>query len=350
MTEHTTAAATVTPEGPIVLEVVPLGFPWQTIDPFLFCVHHDDAYPEGRGDLAPVGSLEGRQLGSDFEGIDGWRMYHGHVVPGFPQHPHRGFETVTFVRRGLIDHADSAGATARYGEGDVQWLTAGSGVLHSEMFPLVHEDRPNPTELFQIWLNLPAKDKFAEPAFSILWDADIPRRTIRDRGGRSTTVTVVAGTFDGATPPPPPPASWASDPRSDMAIWHLELDAGAEVSLPPATGPDTVRALYVYRGAGVDVGGTEVDGSSVVAVDAARPTPLRAGPEPVEVLVLQGRPIGEPVAQYGPFVMNTEAEIHQAFADYRATGFGGWPWPADDPTHGAESRFARHANGREERP
>ena len=86
-------------DGSIVFEVVPLAFPWQTIDPFLFCVHHDDAFPEGRGDLAPVGSLEGRAIGNDFVGIDGWRMYHGSVVPGFPQHPHRGFETVTFVRR-----------------------------------------------------------------------------------------------------------------------------------------------------------------------------------------------------------------------------------------------------------
>ena len=337
-------------DGSIVFEVVPLAFPWQTIDPFLFCVHHDDAFPEGRGDLAPVGSLEGRAIGNDFVGIDGWRMYHGSVVPGFPQHPHRGFETVTFVRRGLVDHADSAGATARYGEGDVQWLTAGSGVLHSEMFPLVHEDRPNPTELFQIWLNLPSTNKFAEPAFTILWDDDIPRRTVVDDHGLTTTVTVVAGSFDGATPPSPPPASWGSDPRSDLAIWHLELDAGAEVTLPAAAGPDTVRAMYVYRGAGVEIGGRPVDGSVVVAVDAQRPAGLRAGSERVEVLVLQGRPIGEPVAQYGPFVMNTEAEIREAFADYRATQFGGWPWPNDDPTHGHETRFARHPDGREERP
>src|SRR5580765_6418872 len=110
-----------------VLEVVPLGSRWVTVDPFLFCVHHVDDYPAGNERLGPDASLAGRDLGQDFEGIDGWRMYHGQTVPGFPQHPHRGFETITFVRRGVIDHSDSLGATARFGRGDVQWLTAGRG-------------------------------------------------------------------------------------------------------------------------------------------------------------------------------------------------------------------------------
>src|SRR5947209_6189032 len=96
-----------------ILRVTPLEFPWETPDPFLFCVHHDDAYPAGNERLGPAASLDGRYLGQDFEGKDGWRMYHGLVVPGFPQHPHRGFETVTVVRRGLIDHSDSAGAPRR---------------------------------------------------------------------------------------------------------------------------------------------------------------------------------------------------------------------------------------------
>src|SRR4249920_3878863 len=134
-----------------VLETQPLGFPWVTADPFLFCVHHDDAYPAGNDAMGPDPKLlAGRQLGQDFEIRDGFRMYHGEVVPGFPQHPHRGFETVTVVRRGLVDHSDSLGAAARYGRGDVQWLTAGGGIQHAEMFPLLDAKEPNPAELFQI--------------------------------------------------------------------------------------------------------------------------------------------------------------------------------------------------------
>src|SRR5687767_2029606 len=153
-----------------ILAVTPLGFPWQTRDPFLFCVHHDDAYPKGNDRFGPATSLAGRNLGMDFEGLDGWRMYHGEVVPRFPPHPHRGFETVTVVRRGLLDHSDSLGAAARYGRGDVQWLTAGKGIMHAEMFPLLEKDRDNPLELFQIWLNLPAANKMVDPHFSMLWD------------------------------------------------------------------------------------------------------------------------------------------------------------------------------------
>jgi quercetin 2,3-dioxygenase len=336
-----------------VIQTIPLGFQWPTIDPFLFCVHHDDDYPAGNPQLGPAAPLDGRDLGQDFAGIDGWRMYHGHGVPGFPQHPHRGFETVTFVRRGLIDHSDSLGATARFGRGDVQWLTAGEGIVHCEMFPLVERERPNPLELFQIWLNLPAEDKLVDPHFTMLWDHDIPRHVVRDDAGRATEITVIAGSLAGLTPPPAPPHSWASRAEADLAIWHLRFEPGAGWVLPPAAGPDTVRTLYVFEGAGLQIGEHEIAASTGVVVHADVPLTVSAlpGGDATEVLMLQGRPIGEPVAQYGPFVMNTEAEIEQAFADYRETGFGGWPWPADDPVHPAERRrFARHADGRVEDP
>jgi len=335
----------------IVIETVPLtGSPWPTIDPFLFCVHHDDDYPAANGRFGPDASLEGREIGADFAGVDGWRMYHGDDVPGFPQHPHRGFETVTYVRRGVIDHSDSLGAAARFGGGDTQWLTAGRGIVHSEMFPLLVDDEPNPLELFQIWANLPAASKLADPYFSMLWASDVPVVTARDDAGRVTTVTVIAGALGEHVPPSPPPDSWASHADADVAIWQLDFESDAAWTLPAARrGDATVRVLYVYRGS-VTVGDTTVDAPTGVVVRGGADAPIVAGDDGAEVLMLQGRPIGEPVAQYGPFVMNHEDEIGQAFADYQATGFGGWPWPEDDPVHGAmtRGRFARHADGHED--
>ena len=339
------------PSGsPLVLQRVPLGFQWATADPFLFCVHHLDLYPAGNAQFGPQGSLAGRSIGNDFEPRDGWRMYHGSTVPGFPEHPHRGFETITFARKGYIDHSDSLGASARFGRGDVQWMTAGSGVVHCEMFPLLSPDGPNTVELFQIWMNLPADDKMVDPYFTMLWSEQIPRHVHLDDAGREAVVTVIAGRYEGLTPPAPPPASWASRPEADVSILHLALQPGAMVTLQPAAGAETMRVLYVFEGS-VMAGGEDVATSTGAVVDASQPAPLVAGAEGAEVLMLQARPIGEPVAQYGPFVMNTEAEIQQAFADYRRTGFGGWPWNTPDPVHGRDvGRFAHHADGREEHP
>ena len=332
-----------------VLSVRPLGFPWEAADPFLFCVHHDDGYPAGDDRLGPQASLAGRDLGQDFEGKDGWRMYHGTVVPGFPQHPHRGFETVTVARRGFIDHSDSLGATARFGQGDAQWMTAGSGIVHSEMFPLLQREQPNPVELFQIWINLPAADKLAPPHFTMMWNEQIPRVTHRDAEGRTTEVTVVAGRLGESAGPQPPPRSWASRPEAEVAIWTLKLEPHARFPLP-AGSEGLNRRLYVFSGDSLSIDKRSIPSRSAVKLRSSVAVELVAGEQPVEILMLQGRPIGEQVAQYGPFVMNTRAEIQQAFADYQRTQFGGWPWPSDDPVHVREAgRFARHADGREEK-
>lgn len=334
----------------IVRGIHPLGFPWKTLDPFLFCVHHDDRYPAANEMMGPAASLAGRRLGQDFDGKNGWNMYHGEVVPGFPHHPHRGFETVTIVRSGLIDHTDSLGAAARYGHGDVQWLTAGKGVNHAEMFPLLDRDNPNPLELFQIWLNLPAKSKFAEPHFTMFWGKDIPRVTMRDESGRSTAISIVAGELAEKKGLAPPPESWASSPGADIAIWTITMEPEARWTLPPAAA-GTNRMLYFFNGSALRVAERDIPPKRAVELRADAEAVIENGPEESEMLLLQGRPIGEPVAQYGPFVMNTQEEIQQAFADYRRTQFGGWPWPSDAPVHAREEgRFARHADGRVERP
>jgi len=328
-----------------ILGAAALSFPWQTRDPFLVCVHHVDLYPQGNDRLGPAASLAGRDIGQDFSGKDGWRMYHGHQVPGFPQHPHRGFETVTFVREGYIDHSDSLGATARFGRGDVQWLTAGAGIVHSEMFPLLKADKPNRLELFQIWVNLPAKSKFAAPYFTMFWDRDVPRYRPAD----GVEVTLVAGALAGLTPPAPPPDSWAANPDADLAIWLISLAPGATWTLPPARSNRTARTLYFFSGAKAAIAGRGLSQHAAIDLAADQPVTLASGEGKVEFLLMQGRPIGEPVAQYGPFVMNTRAELETAFRDYQRTQFGGWPFPADDPVHARErGRFAKHADGRVE--
>ena len=328
----------------VVLGTTELGAQWQTLDPFLICAHHVDAYPPGNGEFAPAESLTGRSVGSDFSGLDGWSMYHGTSVPGFPQHPHRGFETITFARRGLIDHSDSLGATARFGRGDVQWMTAGSGIVHSEMFPLVNTDSGNDTELFQVWLNLPAADKLVDPYFTMLWSESIP--TVELDGGGA--VTIIAGQLGDSEPPKPPPNSWAARSEADIAMWHITLPAGTSWTIP-AGATSSSRVLYQFVGSGLTIEGQRFGSRTGVQVRCDVDLEISASDEPIEILLLQGTPIGEPVAQHGPFVMNTRAEIQQAFEDYQRTEFGGWPWTRDDPVHTIDDgRFALHADGHRE--
>lgn len=328
-----------------IINITELGMPWTGIDPFLMTVHHLDRYPAGNDVMGPAVSLSGRQIGSDFSYRDGWSMYHGDTVPGFPQHPHRGFETVTVVRQGFVDHSDSLGATGRYGQGDVQWLTTGSGVMHAEMFPLIEDDVPNTLELFQIWLNLPPTSKMVPAHFAMLWGEDIP--TVRPEPGVS--VDVIAGQLDGNDAPQPPPNSWGSLSDSDLAIWIVQMEPGAKWFLPPAS-PGVNRVLHCFLGDRVLVEDTIVAAKTGVQLASDLPISLHNQGNPAEFLLLQGRPIGAPVFQLGPFVMNTPEELRQAVDDYHRTQFGHWPWRGPSPTHNrADGRFAIHADGRVER-
>jgi len=340
-------AAAVAPDP--VLSISPLGFPWKTEDPFLFSVHHLDHYPSGNDAMAPAASLAGRRLGMDFGGRDGWSMYHGRNVPGFPQHPHRGFETISIMRRGYIDHSDSLGATARLGPGDVQWMTAGRGIVHAEMFPLLNKTGSNTLELFQLWINLPARNKMVAPHFKMFWRDSIPTRIFHDDEGRAVQVQLIAGELGGAKAPSPPPHSWAAQQRSHVAIYLMRFAPGARWTLP-ADVAGLNRNLYHFTQHELRVAGRSVPSGMAIKARSDLPLPLQAGASGAEALMLQGRPIGEPVAQRGPFVMNTRDEIRTAYADYQRTGFGGWPWGKADPVHPRDAgRFARHADGKTEK-
>ena len=261
-----------------IIKVEPLGFPWETQDPFLFCAYHRDEYPKGNDQMGPEASLAGHNIGQDFTVKDGWRMYHGDQVPGFPYHPHRGFETITINKEGIVDHTDSLGAAGRFEGGDVQWMTAGKGVQHSEMFPLVHKDKGNPLEIFQVWLNLPKAKKFVEPHFKMLWKDDIPVLKETDDNGKTVEVNVIAGQLNNLQAPPPTPGSWAANPDNGIAILTIKLEPNATWVLPKAK-EDLNRTLYFYKGENMQIEGETVSSNHLIRVSPSIDIIVQAGNE-----------------------------------------------------------------------
>lgn len=331
----------------IILGIQRLSQQWGMDNPFLFAAHHLETYPKGNDEMGPAVSLAGRNIGSDFSGKDGFSMYHGDVVPGFPAHPHRGFETVTIAQVGLVDHFDSKGNEGRYGNGDVQWMTAGSGCQHNEMFPLVHQDTENPMELFQIWLNLPAKDKFAEPDYTMLWAEDIPELTVKGAHGREVTIRLIAGSYQGTESLKPNASSWANKKENHVGIYLLRMEPESAIIFP-AVSATLNRNLYFYRGNDfIQIEEKKFESSNRIKLNGNEAVTILNGSEESFLLLLEGEPIQEAVAHYGPFVMNTEAEIRQAIHDYQQTEFGGWPWDRPDQVHERNAgRFARYSDGR----
>jgi redox-sensitive bicupin YhaK (pirin superfamily) len=331
-----------------VKSIQPLGFMWPVSDPFLFCAHHRDQYPAGNEFMEPVASLKGRNIGQDFTLKDGWRMYHGEKIPGFPVHSHRGFETVTIVMTGFVDHSDSHGQAGRYGNGDVQWMTAGAGLQHCEMFPLINMDQENPAELFQIWINLPRAKKFVEPHFKMLWKENIPSIELKDENGKITEIKVIAGFIENVNSLSSAPDSWAADSANEVGIWTIKMEPDAQWVIPK-TMASINRQLYFHAGISILVDNIEIQAYQAIELKSDMETVIRNGNSKSQLLILQGKPINEPIANYGPFVMNTQVEIQQAMHDYQRTQFGGWPWPRKDMVHPrSKGRFAKYRDGKED--
>lgn len=332
------------------ITTLPDSGPWPTSDPFLFCVHHNDKYPKATNEFIPNSSLNGRNIGNDFSNKEGWSMYHGETVPGFPKHPHRGFETLTVVEEGIIDHSDSLGATARYGDGDAQWLTAGDGINHSEMFPLFNQKDGNKLDFFQIWINLPSKNKRVSPNFLMYWKNQIPKIKQEDKNGVVSEIEIISGDFNEINGPVPPPNSWAKNKENQVAVWVIHLKSEGSILLPEAqTGSN--RCIYILKDTQVKVNNDLVNSNTMVELYPENKITLHNSGSDTKILMLQGKPINEPVAKYGPFVMNTRSEIEQAFEDYNSTGFGGWKWNNPGPIHGGfKGKFAKLINGKLDKP
>ncbi len=325
-----------------------LQLPWKTQDPFIFCSYHFDVYPGGNKNLGPSESLAGRNIGQDFSGKDGWSMYHGTEVPGFPAHPHAGFETVSIVTKGVVDHSDSLGGKGRFGNGDVQWLTSGKGVLHAEMFPLLNAEK-NPFEIFQLWLNLPAKSKKVAPHYKMIWKEEIPMIVNKDEKELATTFYLIAGTLNNVDAVGPTPDSWAADPQNGVHIWRAELDPGATFIIDE-TDSELTQSLYFYEGKSLSINDDKVSEKSVIELLANKKKVVQnTSDEKVYLFFLQGKPMNDPVVQHGPFVANSQEEIRDIMHEYNRTQFGGWPYESLAPVHAQElGRFARFTDGTEE--
>ncbi len=228
---------------------------------------------------------------------------------GVGQHPHRGFETVTIVYDGEVSHRDSTGAGGTIGPGDVQWMTAAAGIVHEEFHSEAFTHRGGTLEMVQLWVNLPAKDKMSAPGYQGITDADIPAVPLADDAG---TVRVIAGEFGGRRGP--------ARTFTPMDVWDLRLNRDARTTLSFAEGH--TATIVVLRGTlMVNDGQLARSGELVVFDRRAGEVVLEANGE-ATVLVLAGEPIDEPIACYGPFVMNTQQEIAQAFEDFRSGRFG----------------------------
>lgn len=228
---------------------------------------------------------------------------------GVGQHPHRGFETVTIVYQGEVEHRDSTGNGGVIGPGDVQWMTAASGILHEEFHTQAFAQEGGMLEMVQLWVNLPAKDKMAEPGYQGILSRDIPVLTLKDNAG---TLRLIAGEFGGKRGP--------ARTFTDIDVWDIRLSAGksATFDLPQ----DRTTALVVLHGA-VQVNDQQEVGEGQLVLFEREGTQIRLqASHDAVVLMLSGEPIDEPIVGHGPFVMNTEAEIHQAFVDFQSGTFG----------------------------
>jgi len=228
---------------------------------------------------------------------------------GVGQHPHRGFETVTIVYQGELEHRDSTGAGGFIGPGDVQWMTAANGIIHEEFHSPAFARSGGMLEMVQLWVNLPARDKRAAAGYQTLLATDIPEVAL---DGGAGSLRVIAGSYQGHQGP--------ARTVTPMDVWDMRLQAGSHLQLPVAAGRNA--ALVVLRGTVRVNGERDAGPASLVLLERTGEDVLIEAREGASVLLLSGEPIDEPIVGYGPFVMNSQAEIAESFDDFHAGRFG----------------------------
>lgn len=335
----------------VVLRYVDFDMHWDTEDPFLFASHHKDNYPKGNSQQAPpLDMIAWRNLGHDYKKHNGFRMYKGKVVPGFPMHAHWGFETLTIAEEGYIDTFDTEGNQARFGFGDAQWVTASGKYQHNEMYPLVFQDRPNPNNITQIMINLPLEMKGSLNKVEMLWSNDINSSSFKDENGLKTQVTVYAGRYDGIETQIPNPDSWAADSRNGVKIVQLRMDENAEYILKAAEN-GVSRNLYFVSGNEADIGGFEAEVGYRLKLKSDIDITIKNGNVPARFWLLDGAPIKQKMTSFGPVVLKDDKSVRAAMNDIRKDEYDVWPWNVVDKAHPIDApRFIRYSDGREEYP
>lgn len=335
----------------VVLRYIDFDMHWDTEDPFTFVSHHRDNYPMGNSQQAPpYDMIAWRDLGHDYRKHNGFRMFNGKVVPGFPMHAHWGYETFTLAEEGYVDTFDSEGNQARFGFGDAQWVTASSKYQHNEMYPLVFQDRSNPNNITQIMINLPLEMKGSFNDVNMLWAEDIKHKKSTQDSGENVEVIVYAGSYENLTVNVPNPNSWAANPDNRVKIVQIKMDEGAEYVLK-ADSPEINRNLYFVSGSDADVGGFEAEAGYRMKLKPDIDIKIKNGDIPSKFWLLDGKPIKQKMSSFGPVILKDDKTVRAAMNDIRKHEFDIWPWNLIDKVHSIEApRFIKYADGREEYP
>lgn len=328
-----------------VQKTVDINIHWSADDPFTFISHHHDKYPKGNDQMAPpLELIRGRNLGRDYQERFGFRMYHGRVVPGFPMHAHWGYETVSIAERGFVDHFDTENNHGRYGNGDVQWTFASSRYEHCEMYPLLDKENDNQVNITQIMINLPLERKNTGNQVNNVWSEDIP--VVQSDG---VTVTLYCGSFNGKSVYSPNEGSWAT-PENNVRIMKIEMEPEASFSLERV--PEGVnRNVFFVTGTSAVMDGTNISPNLRFKMRPGTDLEINNGEDPSEFWVLEGKPIGEKQAAFGPVILSDLEEVRRSMYEIRVNEFPEWPWGLMDVTNPREmGRELHRKDGTVERP
>ncbi len=329
--------------GPVIREMI-TDIHWDIEDPFIFASHHFDLYPVGNERQAPPKEqVDKKDLGNDYYKLFGYRLYTSKMTPGFQLHSHWGYETITLVPQGYVDHFDNLGNQGRYGYGDMQWVTAGGRYHHCEMYPLVHQDRQNPQLVTQIMLNLPLSEKNTPPEVHTVWKEDLVE--FEEDG---CTFTLLVGNFMGRTAEAPSKRSWAADPAHHVTVLRVLMKPGSTFKLGKTEAAS--RNIYLTEG-GATVAGRPYKASTRLKLKTDCEVEITMGDTESEVWLLEGDPIGEKQSRWGPAVLGSDNEVREAVNIIRKEELEEWPWDFVNQKQplGTE-RFYRAADGTEIRP